>query len=65
MKVMPETQNGSTVRLKGKGFPVYKKENAFGDLYITYQLQLPTRLSDKEKELFEQLSKERKSKVYL
>lgn len=60
MKVMPETQNGSTVRLKGKGFPVYKKENAFGDLYITYQLQIPTHLSAKEKELFEQLSKERK-----
>lgn len=60
MKVTPETQNGTRVRLKGKGFPVYKKEGSFGDLYITYQVQLPTHLSDKEKELFEQLSKERK-----
>jgi curved DNA-binding protein len=32
LKVKPETQNGTTVRLKGKGFPVYKKEGEFGDL---------------------------------
>ncbi len=57
---MPETQNGTKVRLKGKGFPVYKKDGVFGDLYITYQLQIPTHLITKEKELFEQLSKERK-----
>ncbi len=59
LKVAPETQNGTKVRLKGKGFPVYKKEGAFGDLYITYQVQLPTNLTAKEKELFEQLSRER------
>ena len=35
LKVKPETQPGTTVRLKGKGFPVYK-EGAFGDLFITY-----------------------------
>src|SRR5690606_247002 len=38
LKVAPETQNGTKVRLKGKGFPVYKKDGAFGDLYITYQI---------------------------
>lgn len=59
MKVAPETQNNTKVRLKGKGFPVYKKEGTFGDLYVTYQVQLPTHLTAKEKELFEQLSKER------
>jgi curved DNA-binding protein len=60
MQVAPETQNGTKVRLKGKGFPVYKKEGEFGDLYVTYQVQIPTNLSAKEKELFEQLSKEHK-----
>ena len=59
LKVAPETQNGTKVRVKGRGFPVYKKEGVFGDLYITYQVQLPTGLTAKEKELFEQLSKER------
>ncbi|MFA6277273.1 MAG: J domain-containing protein [Pedobacter sp.] len=59
MKIAPETQNGTKVRLKGKGFPVYKKEGSFGDLYLTYQIEIPTKLTQKEKELFEQLAKER------
>lgn len=60
LKVAPETQNGTKVRLKGRGFPVYKKDGVFGDLYITYQVLLPTHLTAKENELFEQLSNERK-----
>lgn len=57
IKVAPETQPGTKVKLKGKGFPVYKKDNQFGDLYITYTLKLPTKLSEKEKELFAELAK--------
>lgn len=57
VKVPAETQTGTKVKLKGKGFPVYKKENQFGDLYITYTIKTPTKLSEKEKELFEELAK--------
>ena len=57
LKVKPETQNGSRIKLKGKGIPVYKKENEFGDLVISFQIKMPTNLTDKQKELFEQLSK--------
>ncbi|WP_343697391.1 J domain-containing protein [Flavobacterium sp.] len=57
IKVPAETQTGTKVKLKGKGFPVYKKENQFGDLYVTYNLKIPTQLSEKEKELFIELSK--------
>ena len=57
LKVKPETQNGIKIKLKGKGFPVYKKEGEFGDLVITFQIKIPTSLTDKQKELFEQLSK--------
>ena len=57
LKVKPETQNGTKVKLKGKGFPVYKKEGQFGDLIITFNIKMPTKLSDKEKELFEELAK--------
>lgn len=57
LKIHPETQNGTKVKLKGKGFPVYKKENEFGDLYVTYQVKIPTKLSEKEKDLFRELSK--------
>ncbi len=57
LSIKPETQNGTKVKLKGKGFPVYKKEGEFGDLYITWQIKIPGNLSEKEKELFIQLSK--------
>lgn len=56
LKVKPETIYGTKVRLKGKGFPVYKNEGKFGDLYITYNIELPINLTDKQKELFTQLS---------
>jgi curved DNA-binding protein len=55
LKVKPETQQGTKARLKGKGFPVYKKEGEFGDLIVTYNVKLPVNLSEKEKELFQQL----------
>nr|WP_294944474.1 J domain-containing protein [uncultured Mucilaginibacter sp.] len=57
LKVAAGTQNGTKVKLKGKGVPVYKKEGQFGDLYITYNVQLPTHLSAKQRELFEELAK--------
>lgn len=56
LKVQPETQNGSKIKLKEKGFPIYKKEGHFGDLYVSYALKIPTNLSDKQKSLFTELS---------
>ncbi|TDS20801.1 curved DNA-binding protein [Maribacter caenipelagi] len=56
LKVKPETQNDTKVKLKGKGMPVYKKKGTYGDLYITYKVTMPVQLSEKEKELFKQLS---------
>lgn len=56
LKVKPETQNDTKIKLKGKGIPIYKKKGAHGDLYITYKVTMPTNLSQKEKELFKQLS---------
>jgi len=55
LRVAPGTQNGAKVKLKGKGFAVYKKENEFGDLFITYQVKLPVELSEEEKKLFMEL----------
>ncbi len=57
LKVKPETQNGTKVKLKGKGLPVYKKDGSFGDLVVTYSIKIPQNLSKKEKELFRELSK--------
>ncbi|WP_434035789.1 DnaJ C-terminal domain-containing protein [Formosa sp. 4Alg 33] len=57
LKVAPETQNETKVKLKGKGFPVYKKEGEYGDFIITYHIKTPTNLTDKEKELLSELKK--------
>jgi len=57
LKVKRETQNGSKVKLTGKGFPVYKDEGQYGDLYITYAIKIPTNLTDTQKALFTELSK--------
>ncbi len=57
LKVKPETQNGTKVKLTGKGFPIYKKEGQFGDLYITYHIKIPTGLNARQIELFTELSK--------
>jgi curved DNA-binding protein len=61
VKVKPGTKNGSKVKLSGKGFPVYKKEGEFGDLYLTLLIEIPQDLSTKEKEMFEELRKLRSS----
>jgi curved DNA-binding protein len=57
LKVAPETQNGSKIKLKGKGFPVYKEEGQFGDLIVTYDIKIPKNLTEKQKALFTELSK--------
>jgi curved DNA-binding protein len=57
LKVAPETQNGCKIKLSGKGFPIYKREGSFGDLYITYTVQIPTNLTEMQRTLFTELSK--------
>jgi len=55
LKIPPETQNGRAFRLKGQGMPHLGKSSR-GDLVARVSVVLPTELSDKEKELFRQLS---------
>lgn len=55
LKIKPGTQNNTKVRLKGKGFPVYKQEGKSGDLIVTYSIDIPTDLTDKQRELFREI----------
>ncbi len=57
LKVKPETQYGSKVKLTGKGFPKYKNEGHYGDLFVTYAVKIPTNLTEKQRKLFEELSR--------
>lgn len=63
LKIKPGVQNGSKLRLKGKGYPVYKQADKFGDLFVEIKVDLPTSLSEEETRLVEQWSQLRKSKV--
>ena len=55
LQVKPLTQNNTRVKLKGKGFPTYRKEGEYGDLIITYEVALPRRIDPEQKKLFEAL----------
>ena len=48
LKVKPETQPGTKVRLRGKG-------RAGTDLILTYQVKLPTRLTERQRDLLRQM----------
>jgi len=53
MKIKPETQPGTKVRLRGKGYD--RGDGTFGDLIITYQVKLPTNLSERQKQLLKEM----------
>lgn len=53
--IPPGTQNGKTLRLRGKGMPVYGKEKTFGGMLVTVHVKIPERLTAEEKELFQKL----------
>lgn len=57
LKIKPETRNDTKVRLKGKGFPVYKKDGQFGDLIVTWSVDIPAGLTERQKELFREIQK--------
>lgn len=55
LTIPPETENGRVFRLSGLGMPNLQDPDRRGDLYATVEAQLPTNLSDEEKELLRQL----------
>ena len=61
LSVPAGSQGGQTIRLKGKGMPNLRNPRKFGDLYVRLQLQIPTQLSDKERSLWEELNRLRRS----
>ena len=55
VKIKAGTQNNSKIRLKEKGFPIYKQSGKYGDLILTIQISIPTLLTERQKELFKQI----------
>lgn len=56
LKIPPETQGGRVFRLRGLGMPKLGDPSAHGDLFAEIQIQVPQKLSEKEKELYRQLA---------
>lgn len=56
LKVKPETQNGTKVRLRGNGYD--RGDGTMGDMIITYNVTLPTNLSEHQKTLLQQMRDE-------
>jgi curved DNA-binding protein len=55
IKIPAGTQNGKTLRIKGKGMPVYDKPGQTGDLLLEIQVQIPEKLTEEQQELFRRL----------
>ena len=56
LKIPPGTQGGRTFRLRGKGLPNLRSPKKRGDLYARLRVQVPQKLSPREKELFHELA---------
>ena len=55
LNVPAGTQNGRKFRISGQGMPRLRAPDTRGDLYVKLETQLPAKLSDRERELFEEL----------
>jgi len=56
LRVPAETQAGNELRLKGQGMPIYGDAGTRGDLYVTIEVRLPAKLTEKERALFQELA---------
>jgi len=54
LKLPPGTQGGQRFRLRGRGLPGVSGQR--GDLYVVVQISIPKKLSEGERELWEQLA---------
>jgi len=63
LRIPEGTQNGKTLRLRGKGMPLYGKPDQHGDLYVKIEVMLPVKLSTEEKDLVKKLQELQKAKA--
>ena len=56
IRLKPGSQSGQKIRIKEKGLSLGKNKG-YGDLMVTVKIMVPEKLTEKEKKLFEELSK--------
>lgn len=57
LKIPKGTQSGTIFKLKGKGCPIFNSKGDRGDQYIRINVNIPTKISKKERDLWEEISK--------
>lgn len=55
MKMPPGIQDGQRLRLRGKGMP--RRDGGSGDLFVRIRIEIPRHLTDKQRELWQELAK--------
>ncbi|MDX2173624.1 MAG: J domain-containing protein [Bacteroidota bacterium] len=58
--ISPGTQNGKTLRIKGKGLPIYGKAGGFGDMLVKTEIAIPIDLNEEQKELLKKIRDSKK-----
>ena len=58
LKIPPGTQSGQVLRLKGYGLPSVERRGSKGDLLVRVSVEVPRRLSNRQRELLAQFEKE-------
>jgi DnaJ-class molecular chaperone len=61
MKVPPGSQNGRVLRIPGKGMPKLRGDG-YGDLYVKLVAQVPSKLTESEREMWTQLAEMAKAR---
>ncbi len=58
VEIKPGTQPGTEIKLRGKGVPHLRRQNARGDMHVIATVVVPSKLSKKQRELLEQYAHE-------
>ena len=56
LEIKPGTQPGTEIRRRGKGVPHLRRPGARGDMHVLIDIEVPTRLSERQRELLEELA---------
>jgi molecular chaperone DnaJ len=58
VEIKPGTQPGTEIRRRGRGVPYLRRPGTRGDLHVLVDVEVPTRLTDRQRELLEALAVE-------
>jgi len=58
VEIKPGTQPDTAIRLRGKGVPHLRRSGSRGDLHVMIDVEVPRKLTKKQRELLEQFARE-------